>query len=65
MIKAVVLDFYGTVMNWLPMWRDISELIINRNVLDAEAEDFAKKWIRKQRQIISTKKASYLQVVIE
>jgi len=54
-IKAINLDFYGTLVDWMPIWRRASKQIVEENNLNISSEDFALKWRKNQRILIESK----------
>lgn len=51
-IKAINLDFYGTLVDWLSIWIEVSERIIDDNNLDLNPKKFALEWRKIQRQLL-------------
>ena len=54
-IKAINFDFYGTLVDWLKIWKETSQIIIDENNLKIPSLDFALEWRKIQRQIIEEK----------
>ena len=55
-IKAINLDFYGTLVDWLPIWVKVSDIIVTENKLDVSSNDFALEWRGIQRDMLSKEK---------
>lgn len=51
-IQAINLDFYGTLVDWLPIWIEVSEKIVKENKIDLSAKEFALQWRKIQRQLL-------------
>ena len=51
-IKAINFDFYGTLMNWLPVWEKVAAKIINEHDLKISAKELAIEWRKAQRQFV-------------
>ena len=54
-IKAINLDFYGTLVDWLPIWIKVSDIIVTENNLDISSNDFALEWRGIQRDMLFKK----------
>jgi 2-haloalkanoic acid dehalogenase type II len=54
-IKALNLDFYGTFTDWLTIWVDVSQKIIDDNKLGVSAKDLAVEWRTLQRKDLDVK----------
>ena len=54
-IKAINLDFYGTLVDWLPIWIEVSDLIVTENKLEVSSNDFALEWRGIQRDMLFKK----------
>jgi len=52
-IRAINLDFYGTLVDWLSIWIDASEKIINDNNPDLNPKEFALQWRQIQRKLFT------------
>lgn len=51
-IKAINLDFYGTLVDWLPVWIEVSKKIVDENKLELSPKEFALSWRNNQRQML-------------
>ncbi len=49
-IKALTLDFYGTLVDWLPVWTKGSSIILKENRLEVSPSVFALRWRALQRE---------------
>ena len=49
---AINLDYYGTLVDWLSIWVDVSEGIVSDNNLDIDARSLALQWRNIQREIL-------------
>ncbi len=47
--RAVTLDFWGTLVDWLPVWESVSSVIVKNNNLKCSAKEFALAWRRAGR----------------
>jgi 2-haloalkanoic acid dehalogenase type II len=47
--KALTLDFYGTLVDWLSIWEAVSAGIVKKNKLKCSPQEFALTWRRSQR----------------
>lgn len=54
-IKAINFDFYGTLVDWLQVWKDVAEKIVNKNNLGISPLNFTLEWRKTQRQLIEEK----------
>ena len=54
-IKAINLDFYGTLVDWLHIWIDVSEKIVKENNLKIAPKEFALEWRKIQRKLFEDK----------
>ena len=63
-IKAINFDFYGTVVDWLPVWEEVTAKIVIENDLKISPKDFAIEWRSAQRQFIETKEFTLYREVI-
>ena len=55
MIKAISFDFYGTLVDWLPIWVEASNHIVNKTSLAVQPDIFALEWRKIQRQMLDEK----------
>ena len=55
-IKAINFDFYGTLVDWLQIWIEVAEQIVNENNLEALPMKFALEWRDIQRKNLEGKK---------
>ncbi|MBI1936041.1 haloacid dehalogenase type II [Candidatus Woesearchaeota archaeon] len=51
-IKAINFDFYGTLVDWLRLWQEISQTITQSNKLKISPLGFTLEWRKIQRQLI-------------
>ena len=49
---AINLDYYGTLVDWLPVWIDVSREIVNENNLDSDPRTMALLWREEQRLML-------------
>ena len=54
-IKSINFDFYGTLVDWLPIWTSVSEKIVKENNLAISSKELATKWRAIQRKLIEDK----------
>ncbi len=54
-IKAINLDFYGTLVDWLSVWIEVSGKIVSYNNLNLSPKEFALEWRQIQRQLLDKK----------
>ena len=54
-IKAINFDFYGTLFNWLQIWKDVSQVILKEHNVKISPQDFANEWRATQRKLIEDK----------
>ncbi len=47
--RALTLDFWGTLVDWLPVWENVSAGIVKKNNLKCSAREFALSWRRAGR----------------
>ncbi len=47
--RALTLDFWGTLVDWLPAWESVSAGLVKRNNLKCSAREFALSWRRAGR----------------
>jgi 2-haloacid dehalogenase len=47
--SALTLDFWGTLVDWLPVWESVSEVIVKKNNLKCSSKEFALAWRRAGR----------------
>ncbi len=47
--RALTLDFWGTLVDWLPVWEKVSAEIVKKNNLKCSAKEFALSWRRAGR----------------
>ena len=43
-IKAINFDFYGTLVDWLQIWNEVSQTIIESNSLKISPPEFTLEW---------------------
>ncbi len=51
-VKAINFDFYGTIVDWVPVWVSVTKKIIEDNNLYADPKEFAIEWRKSQRQFV-------------
>ena len=51
-VKAINFDFYGTLVDWLNVWKVVSLKIIEENKLNTSPVNFTLEWRKTQRQFI-------------
>lgn len=54
-IEAISFDFYGTIVDWIPVWVSVTTKIVEQNKLSVDPKEFAIEWRRTQRQFIEAK----------
>ena len=54
-IKAINLDFYGTLLDWLKIWVEVSDRIIIENNLKISSTELALQWREYQRKLLDNK----------
>src|SRR3990170_4196082 len=47
--RALTLDFWGTMVDWLPVWESVSAEIVKKHNLKCSAKEFALSWRRAGR----------------
>jgi 2-haloacid dehalogenase len=47
--RALTLDFWGTMVDWLPVWESVSSEIVKKHKLKCSAKEFALSWRRAGR----------------
>ncbi len=63
-IRALTLDYYGTLVDWLPVWEAVSAKIVKKNKLKCTPAEFALSWRRAQRWFVEKMpELKYKQVV--
>jgi 2-haloacid dehalogenase len=63
-IKAINFDFYGTIVDWLPVWEEVCAKIVIENDLKVSPKEFAIEWRSAQRQFIEAKEFTLYREVI-
>lgn len=53
--EAISFDFYGTIIDWLPVWVSVTTKIVGENNLSVHPKEFALEWRRAQWQFIEAK----------
>ena len=51
-IKALNLDFYGTLVDWLKIWIEVTDKIITDNNLEVSPIELALQWRKHQRKLL-------------
>ena len=51
-IKALTLDFWGTLVDWSPVWESVSAEIVRKHNLKCSAQEFALSWRRAGRWFV-------------
>ena len=49
---ALTLDFWGTLVDWMPIWEKVSSEIVKKNNLKCSAQEFALSWRRAGRWFV-------------
>ena len=49
---AINLDYYGTLVDWLSIWVDVSQDIIDDNNINTDARSLALQWRKVQRELL-------------
>lgn len=58
-IKAINLDFYGTLVDWLTIWINTAEDIVDSNNLGITPKEFALEWRKIQRKFLDKQEFVY------
>ncbi len=49
---AINLDYYGTLVDWLAIWIDVSQEIVSETPLDVDSKELALHWRKVQRALL-------------
>tara|TARA_Y100000310_G_scaffold345402_1_gene464499 strand:- start:6553 stop:7212 length:660 start_codon:yes stop_codon:yes gene_type:complete len=64
-IKAINFDFYGTIVDWVPVWTEVTEKIISDNDLNLDSLDLAIEWRMAQRKFVEEKEFTWYKEYIK